>query len=91
MTSLRRNGLATILGIFEEPVITINAMRFITHEIRVQGSQGNCWDFPIALKMTERIDLEKLITHEFPLDNLQKALETCFDPKAESIKIIIKP
>ena len=91
MTSLRRNGLATIVGIFEEPDITINAMRFITHEIRVQGSQGYCWDFPIALKMSERIDLGKLITHVFPLDNLQKALETCFDPKAESIKIILKP
>jgi len=91
MTSLRRNGLATIIGIFEEPNITINAMRFITHEIRVQGSQGYCWDFPIAIKMSERIDLEKLVTHVFPLENLGKALETCFDPKAESIKIILKP
>ena len=91
MTSIRRNGLATIVGIFEEPNITINAMRFITHEIRMQGSQGYCWDFPIALKMSERIDLEKLITHVFPLDNLQKAMETCFDPGAQSIKIILKP
>ena len=91
MTGIRRNGLATIVGIFEEPDITINAMRFITHEIRVQGSQGYCWDFPIALKMSERIDLDRLITHVFPLDELQKALETCFDPKAESIKIILKP
>ena len=91
MTSLRKNGLATILGIFEEPNITINAMRFITHEIRVQGSQGYCWDIPIALKMSEHINPERLITHEFPLDELQKALETCFDPVAESIKIILKP
>jgi (R,R)-butanediol dehydrogenase/meso-butanediol dehydrogenase/diacetyl reductase/L-iditol 2-dehydrogenase len=91
MTSLRRNGLATIIGIFEEPDITIDAMRFINYEIRVQGSQGYCWDFPIALKMSERIDLEKLVTHEFPLDDLQRALETCFDPQAESIKVILKP
>jgi 2-desacetyl-2-hydroxyethyl bacteriochlorophyllide A dehydrogenase len=91
MTSLRRNGLATIIGIFEEPNITINAMRFITHELRVQGAQGYCWDFPIALKMSEQINLEKLVTHEFPLDKLQEALETCFDPVAESIKVIIKP
>jgi len=91
MTSLRKNGLATILGIFEDPEITINAMRFITHEIRVQGSQGYCWDFPIAIKMSEMIDLEKLVTHEFPLEDLQKAMETCFDPEAESIKVILKP
>jgi 2-desacetyl-2-hydroxyethyl bacteriochlorophyllide A dehydrogenase len=80
MTSLRRNGLATIVGIFEKPDITIDAMRFINHEIRVQGSQGYCWDFPIALKMSERIDLEKLVTHVFPLEELQKALETCASP-----------
>ena len=91
MTNLRKNGLATILGIFEEPNITINAMRFITHQIMVQGSQGYCWDYPIAIKMSEHIDTEKLITHEFPLNELQKALETCFDPKAESIKVILKP
>lgn len=91
ITSLRKNGLATILGIFEEPDITINAMRFITHEIRVQGSQGYCWDFPIAIKMSELVDIEKLVTHEFPLDELQKALETCFDQRAESIKVILKP
>ena len=91
MTSLRKNGLATILGIFEEPNITVNAMRFITHEIRVQGSQGYCWDFPVAIKMSQQVNPEKLVTHEFPLNELQKALETCFDPQAESIKIIIKP
>jgi (R,R)-butanediol dehydrogenase/meso-butanediol dehydrogenase/diacetyl reductase/L-iditol 2-dehydrogenase len=91
MTSLRRNGLATIIGIFEEPNITINAMNFINYEIRVQGSQGYCWDFPIALRMSERLDLEKLVTHEFPLEDLQRALETCFDPGAESVKVILKP
>jgi threonine dehydrogenase-like Zn-dependent dehydrogenase len=66
-------------------------MRFITHQIRVQGSQGYCWDYPIAIKMSERINAEKLITHEFPLDELQKAMETCFDPQVESIKVILKP
>jgi (R,R)-butanediol dehydrogenase/meso-butanediol dehydrogenase/diacetyl reductase/L-iditol 2-dehydrogenase len=91
MTSLKRNGLATVIGIFEEPNIAINAMRFITHEIRVQGSQGYCWDFPIALQMSKKIDLEKLVTHVFPLEELQQAMETCFNPATESIKIIIKP
>jgi (R,R)-butanediol dehydrogenase/meso-butanediol dehydrogenase/diacetyl reductase/L-iditol 2-dehydrogenase len=91
MTSLRRNGLATVMGIFEDPVISINAMRFITHEIRVQGAQGYCWDFPVALEMSKRMDLEKLVTHVFPLDELQRAMETCCDPVGESIKIIVKP
>lgn len=91
MECLRRGGLATIVGIFEEPQININAMRFINYEIRVQGAQGYCWDFPIALKMSREIDLEKLVTHAFPLEALSQALKTCFDRSAGSVKVILKP
>jgi len=89
--SLRKNGLATIVGIFENPNITIPATRFITHEIKVQGSQGYCWDFPIALEMSKQIDLEKLITHTFKLEHLQQALETCLDKDSGALKVIIQP
>jgi 2-desacetyl-2-hydroxyethyl bacteriochlorophyllide A dehydrogenase len=91
MTSLKKNGLATVVGIFEEPMATIPATRFITHEIKVQGSQGYCWDFPIALAMTKTIQLGKLITHTFPLEELETALKTAMDPSSNSIKIVLKP
>ena len=91
MMSLRKNGLATIVGIFENPEVTIPATRFITHEIKVQGAQGYCWDFPVALSVSREIDLEKLITHVFKLDELQLALDTCLNPAANSIKVILKP
>lgn len=91
MMCLKRNGLATIIGIFEKPDISIPASRFVTHEIRVQGAQGYCWDFPIALKIARELNLERLITHHFPLDELQKALETCLDRSAGSIKVILHP
>ncbi|MEG2931778.1 MAG: zinc-binding dehydrogenase, partial [Ruthenibacterium sp.] len=91
MMSLRRNGLATIVGIFENPDITIPASRFVTHEIRVQGAQGYCWDFPVAIKLAQRLPLRRMITHTFPLNELQKALETCLDREAGSIKVLLKP
>lgn len=90
MNSLKKDGLATILGIFEEPDITIPAPRFITREIKVQGSQGYCWDFQIALSIAESIPLKKLITHKFPLDELQEALETCLDRSKKSVKVIVE-
>src|SRR5690554_817242 len=89
--TLKKNGLATIVGIFEEENINIPASRFITHEIKVQGSQGYCWDFPVALKMSKQIDLEKLITHTFKLEHLQQALETCLDKDSGALKVIIQP
>lgn len=91
MECLRRNGLATIVGIFEEPRITIDAMRFVNYEIKVQGAQGYCWDFPIALKMSRTINLEKLVSHTFPLNQLETALQTCFDPAAGTVKVLLEP
>lgn len=91
MMALKKNGLATIVGIFEAKEIQIPVTRFITHEIKVQGSQGYCWDFPVALEMCGEIGLEKLITHSFGLDELQQALETSLDRDSGAIKIIIKP
>ncbi|WP_213950703.1 zinc-dependent alcohol dehydrogenase [Tepidanaerobacter syntrophicus] len=91
LMSLRKNGLATVVGIFENPNITIPASRFITHEIKVQGSQGYCWDFPVALEMSQQIDLKSLITHKFKLEDLQQALETALDRNSNSIKIVLNP
>lgn len=91
MTSLKRNGLATIVGIFEQTEITIPVMRFINYEIKVQGSQGYCWDFPVAMQMARDIDLSGMVTHTFPLSELQKALEISADRNQNTIKVVLKP
>jgi len=91
MMTLKKNGMATIIGIFENPRINIPASRFVTHEIKIQGAQGYCWDFPIALKIARELDLELLITHHFSLNDIQKALETCLDRKSGSIKVLLHP
>ncbi len=91
MTLLCKQGLATVVGIFEQTEITIPVMRLVSHEIRVQGSQGYCWDFPIALQMAGEIGLERLVTHRFPLHDLQSALETASDRTQNTIKVLLKP
>ncbi|MDR1439592.1 MAG: zinc-binding dehydrogenase [Clostridiales bacterium] len=91
MLCLRKNGLATVVGIFEQSEISVPAARFVTHEIRVQGSQGYCWDFPAALRMAQELPLEKLITHIFPLNKLQEALDTCLDKESNAVKVLLRP
>ena len=54
-------------------------------------AQGYCWDFPIAIAAARDIPLEKFITHTFPLEQLQQALDTALDSKSGSIKVILKP
>ncbi len=88
---LNKNGLMTSIGIFEHPRITIDASLFVSREIRLQGAQGYCWDFPLALDVAKTLPLAQMISHHFPLRRLKEALETALDPSKNPLKIIIHP
>jgi len=91
MRCLCKGGIATIVGIFEQPVIQIPATIFVSQEITVQGSQGYCWDFETALGLTGVIDLGALISHVFALADVDKALKTALNPDENPVKIVLKP
>jgi 2-desacetyl-2-hydroxyethyl bacteriochlorophyllide A dehydrogenase len=91
MRCLCKGGLATIVGIFEQPVIQITATLFVSQEITVQGSQGYCWDFETALELTDVIDPGKLVSHVFPLADVDKALKVALNPDENPVKIVLKP
>ena len=44
-----------------------------------------------AIAAARDLPLEKFITHTFPLEQLQQALDTALDPASNSIKVIVKP
>lgn len=89
--TLKHNGTATVVGIYEKPPTQFPVSRLVTHEIKIQGAQGYCWDFPIAIAAARDIPLEKFITHVFPLEQLQQALDTALDRNSGSIKVLLKP
>ncbi len=89
MMWLRKGGLATIVGIFEKPEIEIPATRFVSHEIRVQGTQGYCWDFPTAIEVAEDLQIERLISHRISMDHLQRALELSSDRNEDTMKVVL--
>lgn len=89
--ALKKNAICTVVGIYENKNVTFPAGRLITHEIKIQGSQGYCWDFPIAIAAAKDLPMEKFVTHNFPLDQIQQALETALDPASGSIKVLVNP
>ena len=91
MQCLRKGGTATILGIFEEPVIRIPATLFVSQEIIVQGSQGYCGDFETALGLTGVIDLGALVSHVFDLADVDKALKVALNPEESPVKVVLRP
>lgn len=92
LQSLRKGGRATLLGLFEQADVSLPANIFVQREISLVGSQGYNWNFQEAALMLEarRVDLLGMITHRFPLENVQAAFELLADPNAEAVKILVE-
>jgi 2-desacetyl-2-hydroxyethyl bacteriochlorophyllide A dehydrogenase len=92
LMSLKKGGLATLLGIYEKPEALLPVNLFIQREIKMGGSQGYCWDFQDSLVLLENgaIDLKALITHKLKLCDLQQAFEILLDAGSHSVKVIIE-
>ena len=91
MSCLKMNGLLTDVGIFEKPLIRLDASLIVKKELRIQGAQGYCWDFEAALQLLQELPFEKLITHRFPLHEVRQAMKTALDPKSRAIKVCLIP
>lgn len=88
---LKKGGTAVVVGLFETPTITIPANVFVQKEIALVGSQGYNWDFQKALKLvaSEVVDLKTLITHTFPVTELQAAFDLLINREDQPIKVVI--
>lgn len=91
LQSLQKGGKAVLVGLFEADNISIPANIFVQKEITLTGSQGYHWDFQRAIELVRKgsIDLERMITHQFPLEKTQDAFDTLVNPDQDAIKIVI--
>jgi 2-desacetyl-2-hydroxyethyl bacteriochlorophyllide A dehydrogenase len=92
LQSVRKGGLATLIGIFEDPNPKVPVNLFIQKEITLSGSQGYNWDFQDALTILDQnaISLETLITHRFPLEKTQDAFSLLTQRGYQAIKVLIE-
>jgi len=87
-----KTGRIVVHGIFESDV-KLNLLPMIGKQIVIKGSYGfereeveKC----IELMAFKNIDMSKLISHEFPLEQIKEAFETQCNT-GESVKVLIKP
>lgn len=89
---LCKNGRLCLTGIFHQPSSFLTLSNIVRKEIRIKGSYCYTWqDFEncIYLVNSGRIEVEPIITHEFPLRSFPIALESVYSRK--SIKTILHP
>ena len=94
---VRPGGTISMLGVFEGAT-NIPGLDFSTKEVTLTGS--NCYarcgartDFDIAIDLLRkhRGELDALVTHRFPLDEVNRAFSTATDKSSGSIKVHIVP
>ncbi len=93
----RPDGTISMLGVFEAPA-PLPALDFSLKELELIGS--NCYgrvglrtDFAIAIELLRkhRNELNVLVTHCFPLEEINRAFEAAGDKRSRSIKVHILP
>ncbi|MCJ1229626.1 L-arabinitol 4-dehydrogenase [Toensbergia leucococca] len=89
--SVKFGGKVFIIGV-GRPEMSVPFMRLSTQEIDLQYQYRYCNTWPRAIRLVESgvIDLRKLVTHRFDIEEAVKAFETAADPKTGAIKVLIQ-
>lgn len=84
-------GKVFVVGVGKDRM-EIPFMRLSAQEIDLQFQQRyvNMWPRAIRVLSSGFINLDKLITHEFELENAVQAFETAADPASGAIKVMIR-
>ncbi|KAI8298725.1 L-arabinitol 4-dehydrogenase [Colletotrichum sp. SAR11_59] len=84
-------GKVFIIGVGRNE-ISFPFMRASVREVDIQLQYRYCNTWPRAIRLVESgvIDLSKLVTHKFKLENALDAFETARDPKTGAIKVMIQ-
>lgn len=88
---VRKGGKVVLFGANPKFMPKINQFDITIKEIQVFGSFISSFCFPPAIKLLESgvLNLEKLITHRFPLEKIHEGLKLTLEGKA--LKVMINP
>ena len=89
--AVKFGGKVFVIGVGKNEM-QIPFMRLSVREVDLQFQYRYCNTWPRAIRLVQAgvIDLKKLVTHRFDLEDALKAFETAADPKTGAIKVQIQ-
>jgi len=90
---IRKNGRISFNGIYHDPV-TLQLDKIVQWNLLITGPKAEGMlnlSRAIPLMADGRINLKPLITHTFPLDEINEAFDTFTGRVGGAIKVIVKP
>lgn len=91
--AVAKGGRIAMVGIPPEGDAVLPVKKLVLEEIDLVGCRANPNTLEQAIRMVEENDLgmEAFLTHRFPLQDFEKALDIFVNRKEKSLKIAIKP
>lgn len=91
--TVKRGGRIVLVGMPAVDDIPVNVNTIIDSELDVYGlfRYANTYPGAISALMNGNVDIEKVITHKFSLEQTVEAVETARTQKDTSIKVMIYP
>lgn len=85
-------GRVVIIGFYKSPLVQIPPLNIVKKELDIYGSRLYRNRFPLAIDLLAKgqIQVSDLISHEFPINQMETAMNTALDPNVRSLKIIVK-
>lgn len=90
-----KGGTVLSFAIFNQgTTVSVDANRICMDEVSLIGSYSSTpFEYPTVLELISKraIDVDTMITHRFPLSQLNDAIKIASDPKAKCLKVMITP
>ncbi|KFZ16255.1 hypothetical protein V501_02306 [Pseudogymnoascus sp. VKM F-4519 (FW-2642)] len=89
--AVKFGGKVFVIGVGKNEM-NIPFMRLSTREVDLQFQYRYCNTWPRAIRLVQAglIDMKKLVTHRYALEDAVNAFETAADPKTGAIKVVIQ-
>ncbi|MGE8203739.1 zinc-dependent dehydrogenase [Heyndrickxia sp. NPDC080065] len=94
MECVSRGGTVLVFAPFQNHLVPIPAARFFNDEVKIVGSySSNPYNYTVAIEMLKKnvFNVNKMITHRFPLSQLNEAIDCAHSPEEQVLKVIITP
>lgn len=90
---VRSGGRIVLAGLTGEKPVNLITDHIVNNELDIKGGHGQAWNVEDAVKIinSRKYPIEKMITHRFPLDKVQEAMELFISAPAECIRIGLLP
>ncbi|HID90465.1 TPA: NAD(P)-dependent alcohol dehydrogenase, partial [Candidatus Bathyarchaeota archaeon] len=89
----RRAGRVVLIGMYPEGQFPIKVLEVPLKELTVRGVLRYAGQYEIALELVSsgKVNVRPLITHRFPLEELERAIRIVEERSENVIKAIIRP